>query len=190
MKNIEEIFQDRTYYKFSNKPVSTEIIKEIYDLMKLGPTSGNSCPLRITFIESEEAKEKLYPCLMPGNVEKVRSAPVAAIFAYDTKFYDEMPKLFPGNKGMHDYFASSESIALDTAYRNSTLQAAYFMVIARGKGLACGPLSGFNNAEVDKIFLGGTSYKSNFICNIGYPDGHNNFPRLPRLEFDECCKIT
>lgn len=189
MKNIIEIFQERTCYKFSNKPVGKKLIQDIYDLMKLGPTSANSCPLRIVFVESKSEKERLYSCLMTGNIEKVKSAPVTAIFAYDTEFYNLLPKLSPHNPSFKSYYSSSEAIILDNAIRNSTLQAAYFIIIARSMGLDCGPMSGFDSEALNKAFFTDSSYKVNFICNLGYKEGDNPYPRLPRLEFDECCKI-
>lgn len=158
--------------------------------MKLGPTSANSCPLRIIFVQSKAQKEKLLKCMMEGNVEKTRMAPVSAIFAYDTKFYTKMDKIYPVSPAMKDFFASSESIALDTANRNSTLQAAYFMVVARSLGLDCGPMSGLDAGAIEKEFLSETGFKVNFVCNLGYRDGDNPFPRLPKLDFVEVCKIV
>jgi 3-hydroxypropanoate dehydrogenase len=190
MRTIESIFNDRTCYKFLNKPVSQELLTQIYDLMKLGPTSGNSCPLRIVFVQSEAEKEKLCKVAAEYNVDKVKSAPVTALFAYDLKFYEQMDKLHPTGKALRDLFASSETIALDTATRNSTLQAAYFMIIARGMGLDCGPMSGFDANGVNETFFKNTNYKINFICNLGYRDGENPYPRLPRMNFEEFCKVV
>ena len=158
-------------------------------MAKLGPTSANCSPLRTVFVQNPAAKDKLYQCVAPGNVEKVKSAPVTAIFAFDTKFYELIPKLFPHDISIKDYFSSSEEIALDTAFRNSSLQAAYFMIAARNKGLACGPMSGFNKNAINSTFFNDSNYQVNFICNIGYRDGDNPFPRLPKLDFTECCKI-
>lgn len=189
MRTIEEIFHDRTCYKFQDKPIDVSLLREIYDLMKLGPTSSNSCPLRILFVQSMEEKEKLYQCLAPANVEKTRSAPVSAIFAYDLRFYEKMDRLFAHNIKMKEIFASSEAAALDTATRNSTLQAAYFMMIARSKGLDCGGMSGFNPEAVNKTFFADTGYRANFICNLGHKDGEASYPKLPRLDFEEVCKI-
>jgi 3-hydroxypropanoate dehydrogenase len=190
MRNIGEIFNDRTCNKFQSKPVDRDLLLKIYNLMKLGPTSANCSPLRILFVQSEAEKQKLYNCVMPGNLDKTKSAPVIALFAYDTKFYDHMAKLFPHNPGIKDYFASSEGITLDTATRNSTLQASYFMIVARGLGLSCGPMSGFDADSINKNFFSGTNFKVNFICNLGYADGPEAHARLPRFEFDECCKIV
>ncbi len=155
MRTVKDVFTDRTCYNYADKAVSLELLQEIYDIMKLGPTSANSCPLRIIFVQSKDQKTKLLKCLMEGNVEKTRSAPVSAIFAYDTKFYTKMDKTHPVSQAMKNYFASSEAIALDTANRNSTLQAAYFMVIARSLGLDCGPMSGLDAEAIEKEFLSG-----------------------------------
>lgn len=190
MKAIQEVFNDRTCYRFSDRLVSDDLLQEIYDIAKLGPTSGNSCPMRIMFVKSLQEKEKLYKCLDPFNLEKVRSAPVTAIFAYDLKFYELMNVLYPTGKALREHFASNADLALDTAQRNSTLQAAYFMMVARSKGLDCGPLSGFNQVEVNKTFFSGSSYCVNFLCNLGYKAAENQYPRLPRLDFKQCCKIV
>ena len=189
MRSIDEIFHSRTCYKFSNKKVEHSILKEIYNLMKLAPTSANTMPLRIYFVESKSSKDKLVKCLMSGNIDKVISAPVTAIFAYDIKFYLNIPKLFPHNKTMQETFSSSQQMVNDTATRNAVLQAGYFMTIARGFGLDTGPMSGFDKEQVNKHFFDNTSYKADFLCNIGYKAEDNSMPRLPRLDFDEACKI-
>ncbi|MCC8397818.1 MAG: malonic semialdehyde reductase [Rickettsia endosymbiont of Labidopullus appendiculatus] len=189
MRNVKEVFSDRTCYKFLDKPVDKILLEEIYNIAKLGPTSANCCPLRIVFVQSQAEKDKLYKCLAPSNVEKVRSAPVTAIFAFDTKFYELIPRLFPHDIIVKDYFSSSEQIVLDVATRSSSLQAAYFMIVARSKGLACGPMSGFNKEAINSTFFNNTNHQVNFLCNIGYRDGDNPYPRLPRLDFNECCKI-
>jgi 3-hydroxypropanoate dehydrogenase len=189
MRAVDQIFQDRTCSDFSDKPVETEVLVKIYDLMKLGPTSGNCCPLRIVFVQSKIEKEKLKKCLMEGNIAKTMAAPVTAIFAYDIKFYDQMGITNAVAPQLQSFFSSSEEVALDTAYRNSTLQAAYFIMIARGAGLDCGPMSGFDKQALDKEFFSDTNFKSNFICNLGYKSQENKYNRLPRLNFDQCCKI-
>lgn len=189
MRKIDEIFNDRTCYSFSSKKIEHNVLKQIYDLMKLGPTSANTCPLRIIFVESPAEKDKLSKCVMPGNVNKVLSASCTAIFAYDTEYYKHMEKLCPHDAGIRQYMASSEAIIMDTAKRNSVLQAAYFMMIARGFGVDVGAMSGFDKEAIDKTFLQGTSYKSDFICNLGYKVAENPHPRLPRLDFDEACKV-
>ncbi len=189
MRTVEEVFNDRTCYKFSQKEVSQELVKQIYDTMKLGPTSANCCPLRIIFVTSQEQREKLAKCAMDANAERIRACPVTVIFAYDMKFYELLPKLFPHNIGMKDYFSSDPEIIASNAMRNSTLQAAYFMMIARSHNLACGPMSGFDANAINEQFLAGTDYKVNFLCNIGYREGRNEYPKSPRLEFDEACTI-
>lgn len=191
MKNIDDVFNERTCYKFSDKPVSEDLLLKIYELMKLGPTSGNACPLRIIFVQSQTEKEKLYKALMETNVAKVKSAPVVALFAYDMKFYEKMEKLYPTGKFLRDFFATANDQTREIeALRNSSLQAAYFMIIARSMGLDCGPMSGFDQNVVNDNFFKGTNYKVNFICNFGYREGENPYPRLPRLDFDEACKIV
>ncbi len=190
-KTIDEIFlNERTCYHYAERAVDIELLHEIYDLMKMGSTSANCSPLRIVFVESSAEKAKLLDCAMEGNKAHIKEAPITALFAYDMKFYDNVPKLFAHNPGMKDYFSSSESVTLDTATRNSTLQAAYFMMIARAKGLACGPMSGFNPDAINNSFFAGTNYRVNFICNLGYRSSDETNPRLPRLKFDEVCKIV
>jgi len=156
-----------------------------------GPTTGNSQPARIFFLRSQEAKERLKPALSPGNLEKTMSAPVTAILAYDLQFYELLPRLFPHNQAMKNNYLGEEKKAFveTTALRNSSLQGAYLIIAARALGLDTGPMSGFNNAVVDKEFFAGTTLKSNFLCNLGKGDPSKIFPRNPRLEFDEACKI-
>lgn len=190
MKDLKAIFNDRTCYKFLNNPIEKSTLFQIYDMMKLGPTSANCCPLRVVFVQSAEEKAKLLECVMEGNVPKVQSAPVVALFAYDTKFFDKMDQLFPAEADEYKkFFSSSEEIKLNTATRNSSLQAAYFMIIARGMGLDCGPMSGFDTKALNEAFFKNSDFQINFICNLGYRDGENKFPRLPKLDFDEACKI-
>lgn len=190
MRTIEEIFQDRTCYSFAEKKVEHDTLKSIYDLMKLGPTSANTCPLRMVFVESEAEKEKLIACAMDGNKQKIQEASCTVIFAYDLEYYEKMDYLFPQSPGMKKIMSSSESVIQSTASRNSILQAAYFMVIARGFGLDLGPMSGFDNEAVDKVFFKNTAYKSDFLCNIGYKKGDDAHDRLPRLAFDDACQIV
>lgn len=178
----------RTHSVWLPEPVSDETLHQIYDLMKWGPTSANSCPARIVFVKSKEAKEKLLPCMAEGNVEKTRSAPVTAIIAMDMEFYEKLPRLFP-HAPARSWFAGNKALIESTAFRNGSLQGAYFMIAARSLGLDCGPMSGFDNAKVDAAFFQGTSWKSNFICNLGYGDSSKLYPRSPRLGFDEACKI-
>ena len=190
MRTIDDIFQDRTCYKFQNKHVDPKILQDMYNLMSLGPTSGNSFPIRMVFVQSKLAKEQLVKCLMEGNIEKVRSAPITVLFAYDPKFYKQMDITNPVAPELKNFFSSSEAIAIDTATRNSTLQAAYFMMIARGYGLDCGPMSGFDAKAIEKEFFSESGFKINFICNIGYKDGENPYERLPRVNFLDCCSLV
>jgi 3-hydroxypropanoate dehydrogenase len=186
---MDQIFiKARTHSDWLNQPVGEQLLKQIYDLMKWGPTSANSCPMRIVFVQSEKAKEKLLPCMAAGNVEKTKAAPVTAILAYDMEFYEKLPKLFP-HTDARSWFKGNAALISSTAFRNGSLQGAYFMIAARALGLDCGPMSGFDNAKVDAAFFQGTSWKSNFICNLGYGNPEKLHPRSPRLEFDEACKI-
>jgi 3-hydroxypropanoate dehydrogenase len=173
------------------KPVSDAQLQEIYEIMKWGPTSANSSPARILFLRTQETKERLKPALLPANVDKVMTAPVAAIVGYDTAFYEQLPRLFPHNPAARSWFAGDEkkAVAETTAFRNGTLQGAYLMIAARAVGLDCGPMSGFDNAAVDKAFFAGTTIKSNFVCGIGYGDPAKVHSRSPRLAFDEACKL-
>src|SRR5882672_4079817 len=178
----------RTHTGWLPEPVSDELLVQICNLMKWGPTSANCCPARIVFVKSTEAKAKLLPCMAEGNVEKTKTAPVTAIIAQDMEFYEKLPKLFPFADA-RSWFAGNKPFIESTAFRNSSLQGAYFIIAARAVGLDCGPMSGFDNAKVDAAFFEGTTWKSNFICNLGYGDGQRLRPRAPRLEFDEACKI-
>ena len=187
---LDLLFRDaRTHNGFFDKPVSDEQLRQIYDIMKWGPTSANSSPARIIFVRSKEGKEKLAPALSEGNLRKTMSAPVTAIIGHDVEFYEHLPKLFPHDLTAKTWFNWSETHAETTAFRNGTLQGAYFMLAARAIGLDVGPMSGFDNAMVDKIFFAGTKVKSNFICNLGYGDPAALFERLPRFDFQDVCKI-
>ncbi len=178
----------RSHSVWLDKPVEDELLRQAYDLAKMGPTSLNGCPMRITFVKSLEAKAKLKPCLDEGNMAKTMAAPVTAIIAYDLEFYERLPELFP-YKDVRSWFVGKERYSQETAFRNGTLQGAYFMLAARSLGLDCGPMSGFNNGAVDQAFFADTSIRSNFLCNLGYGDSSKLFPRSPRLLFDEICKI-
>ena len=188
--SIQQLFTAaRTHHAWQDRPVADGLLHEIYDLTKWGPTSANSSPMRIVFVKSKSAKEKLLPAVTGSNVEQVRAAPVTAIIAYDQKFYDQLPTLFPAYD-MRPMFASNPSMSEQTAFRNGSLQGAYFILAARALGLDTGPMSGFDNAKVDQIFFENTSWKSNFLCNIGYGDAAKLHPRGPRLSFDEACVIA
>jgi nitroreductase len=164
------------------------MLMAIYDLMRWGPTSANNSPARILFLTTPEAKDRLKPHLSEGNRAKTMNAPVTAIIGYDVDFPDHLPRLFPHNQDAKNWF-KDPVLREATAFRNGTLQGAYFIIAARAVGLDCGPMSGFDNAGVDKEFFAGTNIKSNFICSLGYGDPSGLFPRSPRLAFDEACKI-
>lgn len=200
---LEVLFSKaRTYSAWLPKPVPDELLRELYEVVKWGPTSANTCPARFMFLRSAAAKERLRPALSAGNVEKTMAAPVTVIIAYDLKFYEKLTKLFPHNPAMRNNFANNPQLIEQTAQRNSSLQGAYLMLAARALGLDCGPMSGFDNAKVDEEFFAADKcedceqeffpaghVKSNFLCNIGYGDTSKLFPRSPRLEFSEACNL-
>ncbi len=186
---FDQLFREaRTINVWRDKPVSDELLHKVYDLTKMGATSANCCPARFHFVKSDAAKARLKPLLMEGNDAKMLQAPVTVIIANDLKFADKIPQLFPHNPGAKDWFADP-GVAEITAMRNGTLQGAYLMLAARSLGLHCGPMSGFDNAAVDKEFFAGTALKSNFICSLGYGTTDDVFPRSPRLPFDEAAAI-
>jgi 3-hydroxypropanoate dehydrogenase len=193
--------QARTHNAWLDKPVSDDILRQLYDVMKWGPTSANCSPARMLFLRTPEAKQRLLPALAPGNVEKTKTAPVTAIIGYDGKFYEQLPKLFP-HVDARSWFVDTPELAEVTARRNSSLQGAYFMLAARALGLDCGPMSGFDQAKVDHEFFPAekrmnfeceyfpdSHIKTNFLCNLGYGDKAKLLPRSPRLDFDEACKF-
>jgi 3-hydroxypropanoate dehydrogenase len=181
--------QARTHSVWQDKIVTGEQLRSIYDLMKWGPTSANSSPGRIVFVQSAEAKARLLECVGPGNLDKVRSAPVTAIVAMDMRFFDKLPELFP-HADARSWFAGNEALIQSTAFRNSSLQGAYLMLAARAVGLDCGPMSGFDAHKLDASFFAGTELKSNFLCNLGYGDAQALHARGPRLAFDQACTIA
>lgn len=188
-KALEQIFTEaRSHHAWQQRPVADEKLHQLYDLTKWGPTSVNSQPMRLVFVKSKEAKEKLLPSLMGSNVEQVKAAPVTVIVAHDERFFDQLPVLFPVFDA-RSMFASNEALSRETAFRNGTLQGAYLMLAARALGLDVGPMSGFDNAKADEAFFKGTSWKSNFLCNIGYGDASKVFPRGPRLSFEQAARI-
>ena len=178
----------RSYSYWLDKPVDDALLRQVYDLAKMGPTSANMCPLRIVFVKSPEAKERLKPALNAGNVQKVMTAPVTAIFGMDIHFYEKLSQLFPHADARSWFKDLPEPVLEYVALRNSSLQGAYFMLAARSLGLDCGPMSGFNNAKVDAEFFAGTTIKSNFLCALGYGDASKLHPRSPRLTFEEACQ--
>jgi 3-hydroxypropanoate dehydrogenase len=181
----------RTHNVWLDKPVTDAQLKQLYDVMKFGPTSTNALPARILFLRSKEAKERLKPFLSPGNVDKTMAAPVTAVIGYDTRFYEHLPRLFPHNQQAINLYAPEEKKAFAdiTAFRNGSLQGAYLIIAARAIGLDVGAMSGFNIDGVDKEFWAGTTVKTNFLANLGYGDESKLFARSPRFEFDEICKI-
>jgi 3-hydroxypropanoate dehydrogenase len=186
---LDQLFSNaRTYSYWLNKDVSSEILHQLYDLTKMGSTSANCLPLRIVFITSKEEKEKLLTCMAPGNIEKTKTAPVTALLAYDEKFWEKLPVTFP-HVDARSWFNGTKEIEYVNALRNSTLQAGYFLIAAQALGLNIGAMSGFDEALVNEIFFKDSTWKINFICNLGYGDSSKLQPRLPRLSFNEACKI-
>ncbi len=197
MPNREPLGQDalnqlfleaRTHNKWLDQDVPDEMLRRLVDLFKMAPTSANCSPARIVFVKSEEAKERLRPLLMAGNVEKTMQAPVCAIIGHDLRFYDYLPRLFP-HTDAKSWFEGNDVMIRDGAFRNGTLQGAYLLLAARALGLDCGPMSGFDNAGVDKEFFAGTEIKSNFLCALGYGDPSALFPRSPRFAFEDMAQI-
>lgn len=190
-ESLDLIFRNaRTHNVWLAKDVPDALLQEVYELAKMGATAANCCPMRVVFVKSKEAKEKLKPCLDAGNVDKTMAAPVTAIIGMDVHFFDQLPKLFPHVDAKAWFDKLPENVLEYLALRNSSLQGAYLMLAARSLGLDCGPMSGFNNAKLDEAFFAGTHVKSNFICNLGYGDANKLHPRSPRLSFDEACKIA
>lgn len=178
----------RTHNGWLDKPVTDTQLHQIYDLLKWGPTSANCSPARVVFVKTPEAKERLVACMSAGNAAKTAQAPVTAIIGMDMEFYEKLPQLFPHADARAWFVGNQPSIAA-TAFRNSSLQGAYFMMAARAIGLDCGPMSGFDEAKLNAAFFAGTTVKVNFVCSIGYGDVTKLFGRSPRLSFDEACKV-
>lgn len=187
---LDTLFMEaRTYRTWADRPVDAETLEQIWDIARMGATSTNCSPARIVFVVSDEAKEKLKPCLIDGNVEQTMKAPVTAIIGHDMEFYERLPELSPHNNA-RSWFAGNDDLIAETAFRNGTLQGAYLMLAARALGLDCGPMSGFDKAKTDAAFFAGTSVKSNFICNIGYGTADSLHPRQPRLGFADACRVA
>ncbi len=188
---LDQLFRNaRTFNAWLPKDVSDAQLHELYELAKFGPTSANSSPMRLIFMKSKEAKEKLSPFLSEGNRAKTMAAPVTAIVATDHAFYEKLPQLFP-HADARSWFVDNQPLIDVTAFRNATLQGAYVIIAARALGLDCGPMSGFDAAGVDAAFFAGTTIRANFLINIGYGDASRDlFPRSPRLSFDEACRIV
>ena len=190
LKSKNLIFKKaRTHNDWLDKDISNDILMEIYDLMKWGPTSANCSPARIIFVKSKVSKDRLLPYVIESNLEKTKSAPVTAIIGHDINFHDHLPKLFPHNLDAQNWFNHSIDIAEETAFRNGSMQGAYFIIAARALGLDCGPMSGFDKEGVDNEFFRDTNIKSNFLCNLGYGDKTKLFERSPRFKFNEICEI-
>lgn len=186
---LDQLFRDaRTYNTWTDDPVGEDALRAIWDLTKMGPTSANCSPARIVFVASPEAKEKLKPCLMEGNVDKTMSAPVTAIIGQDMEFYEKLPELFP-HTDARSWFVGNDDLIAQTAFRNSTLQGGYLMMAARALGFDCGPMSGFDVEKVDAAFFAGTKVTANFLCNIGIGTTEDLFPRSPRMAFDDACSV-
>jgi len=178
----------RTHYGWQDRDVSEDSLRDLFEIAKMGPTSMNQQPMRVVFVRTAAAKDRLEPALFEANRPKMRDAPVTAILAYDLNFWEALPKLFPPNPDAQDIFKNNATAAQVNAFRNGTLQGAYFMLAARAVGLDVGAMSGFDNAKVDEEFFHGTSLKSNFLVNLGYADTSRIFRRLPRFDFDEVCE--
>jgi len=187
---LELLFREaRTHSYWQDKPVEDGLLEQVYNLAKMGPTSANMCPMRVVFVKTQAAKQMLKPCLDAGNVDKTMSAPVTAIIAMETHFYEELPRLFPHADAKAWFKDLPESVLEYIALRNSSLQGAYFMLAARALGLDCGPMSGFDAGKVNEVFFGGTTIQANFLCNLGYGNASKLYPRGPRLTFQEACKV-
>jgi 3-hydroxypropanoate dehydrogenase len=187
--SLDQLFRNaRTRSSWRDEDVPDQLLHEVVDLLKPGPTSGNCSPARFLFVKSREAKERLEPFLSEGNRDKTMKAPVCAIIGYDLDFYEYLPKLFP-HTNAKSWFEGKPKKIQDTAFRNGSLQGAYLILAARALGLDCGPMSGFDNDGVDQEFFAGTNVKSNFLCNLGYGDDAKLRPRSPRFAFDEMARI-
>ncbi|MBD3664166.1 malonic semialdehyde reductase [Sulfitobacter aestuariivivens] len=178
----------RTHYGWQDRTVKDETLRALYEIAKMGPTSMNQQPMRILFVRSENAKDRLEPALFEANRPKMRSAPVTAIIAHDLNFWEELPNVFPPNPDAQEIFKNNATAAQVNAFRNGTLQGAYVMLAARAVGLDVGAMSGFDNAKLDEEFFHGTSLKSNFLVNLGYADTSKIFRRLPRLDYETVCE--
>lgn len=187
--SIDVILRDaRSHYAWTDRPVPEALLREIYKITIAGPTSMNCCPARFVFVTSAEGKTRLAKSLKDKNVEKMMTAPVTAIIAYDPDFWTELPFLFP-HEDRRPHFEGKKAHSDVTAFRNSTLQGAYFMIAARALGLDVGAMSGFSNQSVDEEFFAQTGWKSNFLCNLGYADETALFQKLPRFPFDKVCSF-
>ncbi|RKP44631.1 malonic semialdehyde reductase [Trinickia fusca] len=187
---LDQLFRTaRTHNGWIPKPVDDATLKQLVELLEWGPTSANCSPARFVFVKSQEAKEKLRPALLPGNVEKTMAAPITVIVGMDMAFYEHLPKLFP-HADARSWFVGNDALIQATAFRNSSLQGAYLIMAARTLGLDTGPMSGFDAAQVEAAFFPDTTVKANFLINLGYGDPSKLHPRNPRLTFDEAAQIV
>lgn len=178
----------RTHNGWVDKDVPDSLLRRAYDYAKWGPTSANCSPMRVVFVRSPEAKARLAPALLPGNLDKTIAAPATAIVAYDLDFHEHLPRLYPATDA-RAWFVGNDPLIQETAFRNGALQGAYLLIALRAEGLDCGPMSGFDKVKVDAEFFAGTNIKSNFLINIGYGDPARLYPRGPRFAFEEIAKI-
>lgn len=186
---LDQLFRiARTRWTWRDDPVAEDTLRTLYETLRLGPTSANSSPARFMFLRTQSARDRLRWTLSEGNIEKTLRAPVVAIVAHDPKFYEDLPRLYPGSDA-RSWFAHNEELASVTAFRNGTLQGAYLIIAARALGLSCGPMSGFDTNRVDSEFLIATGWKSNFLVAMGYADDAPVPERAPRLSFDEACRV-
>lgn len=187
---LDTLFRNaRTHDVFADTPVTDETLQQLYELVKLGPTSANSSPGRFLVIRSPEAKEKLRACMSLGNLDKTMAAPVTIVVAQDPYFHTKLLDLYPG-QDIKGWFSGNPDLAEETGFRNSTLQGGYFIMAARALGLACGPMSGFDRAKLDRLFFASSAWKSNFLINLGYPKDEELAPRLPRLSFEQAVSVA
>lgn len=188
--SLDVLFRDaRTHNGWQDKPVSVDLLRQVFDLAKMGPTSANCSPMRVVFVSTPAGKERLKPALAPGNLDKTMAAPVTAIIAQDTLFYEHLPKLFP-HADAKSWFVGNDALIQGTMVRNATLQGGYLMLAARALGLDCGPMSGFDPAKLNAEFFPDGRFQANFLCNLGYGDPAKLFPRSPRFAFDDVCTIA
>jgi 3-hydroxypropanoate dehydrogenase len=189
---LDQLFRSaRTRNSWSDRPVPESLVRELYELARMGPTAANSSPARFVWVRSAEGKQRLADLSSEGNKAKIVEAPLTVIVGYDLAFAQLLPKLFPAKgEDMKKHFLSDAAMAQTSAFRNGSLQGAYLILAARALGLDCGPMSGFNNAAVDAAFFAGTEIKSNFICSLGYGSDKNLFPRNPRLSFEEAGRFA
>ncbi|MAT52756.1 MAG: malonic semialdehyde reductase [Porticoccaceae bacterium] len=178
----------RTYNTWQDKPVDDSLLHALYERLKWGPTTANTCPARFVFVRSTEGKQRLKPHLNPGNVDKTMAAPCCVIVAYDTRFYELMPQLFP-SRDMRSVFEGKDALIEEVCMRSSSLQGGYLVMAARALGLDCGPMSGFNAETLNREFFPDGRWRANFLCNLGYGSEEGLFPRNPRLEFDQACQL-